>query len=145
MFLLAILIILTLTICNSYNLRGSNTYQNSLINKNNTYENLFPINKNNTDVNLFPINNITEINPMINCHPDILPENCNTAALYPYPINTKYYRICFYDTIEIYGMHNPYNYVKYNNKLNLLLFTYLHYFDGVSAKADIQGWCPRLI
>lgn len=149
MLLLAILIISILFVCNSYNLRGSNNYENSLVNNNNTYiNNLSQIKNNITQIEIIKPNNITEIekNEVINkeiidCHPDILPENCNNAVLYPYPINTKNYRICFYDTIKISDINNVYKYVKYN-KLNLFLFTYLVYFDGKNAKADIQGWCP---
>jgi hypothetical protein len=138
MLLLAILIISILFVCNSYNLRGSNNYENSLVNNNNTYiNNLFLINNNITQIEKNePVNK-----EIIDCHPDILPENCNNAVLYPYPINTKNYRICFYDTIKINDINNVYSYVKYH-KLNLFLFTYLVYFDGKNAKADIQGWCP---
>lgn len=116
MLLLSILIILTLTICNSYYLRGNNIYKDE------------------------------EIQPIIPCHPDILQENCNMPTIYPYPIYTEYYIICFYDTIEISHIKNVISYVnehnndKRNNKL--YLFTYSTYYDGVSAKADIQGWCP---
>jgi hypothetical protein len=147
MLLLAILIISILLLCNSYNLRGSNTYENlfenSLVNKNNnnTYENSL-VNQNNTityDEIIEPINK-----QIIDCHPDILPENCNRRSLYPYPINTKNYRICYQDTIIIDTKNNVYSFVK-NHKLNLFLYTYLVYFDGKSAKADIQGWCQLLI
>lgn len=142
MLLLAILIISILSLCNSYNLRGSNIYENSLVNQNNdTFENSL-VNQNNTityDEIIEPINK-----QIIDCHPDILPENCNRRALYPYPINTKNYMICYQDTIIIDTKNNVYSFVKHH-KLNLLLYTYLVYFDGVSAKADIQGWCQLLI
>jgi len=142
MLLLTILIILILTFCKSYNLRGSNIYENSLVNKNNnTYENSL-VNQNDS---ITQIERIDPINiQIIECHPDILPENCNTRGLYPYPINTKNYRICFQDTITIDNKNNIYMYVK-NHKLNLLLYTYLVYFDGKYLKADVQGWCPHLI
>ncbi len=131
MLLPTILIISILYLCNSYNLRGSNNYENSLVNQNNTnYENSL-VNKN---------NNIMQIEK-IDCHPDIVTKNCITRALYPYPINTKNYMICYQDTITIDNKNNVYMYVKYH-KLNLFLYTYLVYFDGKSAKADVQGWCP---
>jgi hypothetical protein len=145
MLLLVILIISILSFCNSYNLRGSNIYENSLFSQiNNSYENSL-VNQNNItyENSLVNQNNITyeRIN---DCHPDILTENCNTRALYPYPINTKNYRICYHDIITLDNKNNVYSFVKYH-KLDLHLYTYLVYFDGKSAKADIQGWCPLLI
>lgn len=142
MLLLTILIISILTLCKSYNLRGSIIFENSLVNQNNNnYENSL-VNKNSTITQIERIKPINE--KYIECHPDILPENCNARALYPYPINTKNYRICYQDTITINNKNNIYMYVKYH-KLDLLLYTYLVYFDGISAKADVQGWCPILI
>ena len=106
MLLLVILIISILSFCNSYNLRGSNIYENSLVNQNNnTFENSL-VNKNDT---ITQIERIDPINKqIIECHPDILPENCNTRGLYPYPINTKNYRICYQDTITIDDKNNIY-------------------------------------
>ena len=57
------------------------------------------------------------------CHPDLPSQNCNIRALYPYPINTKYYWICYQNTISI-DKENVYSYVKYS-PIELLLFTYL--------------------
>lgn len=157
MLLLVILIISILSFCNSYNLRGSNIYENSIFSQiNNTYENSFVnqnninyenslVNKiNNTYGNSFvnQNNNITQNERINDCHPDILTENCNRRILYPYPINTKNYRICYRDTITL-DKNNIYMYVKYHT-LDLHLYTYFVHFDGKSEKADIQGWCPLL-
>jgi hypothetical protein len=121
MLLLAILIISILSIINSYELRGSDNKSNSLLKSSSSKD----------DDNL---------KKDVLCHPDLPPQNCNIRALYPYPINTKYYWICYQNTITI-DKENVYMYVKYS-PIELLLFTYIPYFDGVSAKADIQGWCP---
>ena len=142
MLLLTILIILILTLCKSYNLRGSNIYENSLVNQNNnTYENSL-VNQNNTNYENSLVNQNNTI-MQIDCHPDILTENCNRRILYPYPINTKNYRICYRDTITL-DKNNIYMYVKYHI-LDLHLYTYFVHFDGKSEKADIQGWCPLLL
>jgi hypothetical protein len=137
MLLLVILIISILSFCNSYNLRGSNIYENSLFSQiNNSYENSL-VNQNNINYENSLLNQNNTI-MQIDCHPDILTENCYRRKLYPYPINTKNYRICYQDTITLDNKNNVYSFVKYH-KLDLHLYTYLVYFDGKSAKADIQG------
>jgi hypothetical protein len=120
MLLLAILIISISSIINSYELRGSDNKSNALLKSS--------------------LKDDDNLKKDVLCHPDLPSQNCNIRALYPYPINTKYYWICYQNTISI-DKENVYSYVKYS-PIELLLFTYLPYFDGVSAKADIQGWCP---